>query len=145
MPEQHQDDGGDAEPAACMNQRDQRTGKSAVAGTEAAIWASGCAMRARRGWKPMATPTGMVQRAAMSSESIHAQERSARALEDLEDICAAVLLTQQQQSVEGGKDGGGQKSEEDGAVGDERTLARCGALRSGRGRARRRACGDGSR
>ena len=36
------------------------TGNSAVAGTEAAICASGCAMRERRGLNPIATPTGMV-------------------------------------------------------------------------------------
>src|ERR1035441_8621725 len=37
------------------------TGKSAVAGTEAAICASGWAIRASRGLKPIATPAGIVR------------------------------------------------------------------------------------
>ena len=45
------------------------TGNSAVAGTDAAICASGCAMRARRGWKPMATPAGIAHAEAMISET----------------------------------------------------------------------------
>ncbi len=47
-----------------------RTGKSAVAGTEAAICARGWAMRASFGCRPMATPTGMVQSAARASEKL---------------------------------------------------------------------------
>jgi len=42
-------------------------GKRAVAGMEAAICTSGCAMRAKRGFEPMATPTGMVQSAPRMS------------------------------------------------------------------------------
>ncbi len=50
------------------------TGKSAVAGTEAAICASGCAMRASLGLKPMATPAGIVHSAPSSNVEIHAEE-----------------------------------------------------------------------
>ena len=45
-------------------------GNSAVAGTEAAICASGCAMRASLGLKPMATPAGIVHAAPMTSAAI---------------------------------------------------------------------------
>ena len=47
-------------PGRCNTTR-TNTGKSAVAGTEAAICASGCSQAARRGLVPVATPTGMVQ------------------------------------------------------------------------------------
>ena len=39
-----------------------KTGNKAVAGTEAAIWTSGCKNCAMRGLRPIATPTGTVQR-----------------------------------------------------------------------------------
>src|ERR1017187_6014974 len=46
------------------------TGNSAVAGTEAAICASGCATLASRGWDPIATPTGIFHAAASASEKL---------------------------------------------------------------------------
>ncbi len=57
-------------PPPIRTRASSRMGKRAVAGTEAAIWAMGCATLARRGLKPMATPTGMVQAAASSRERL---------------------------------------------------------------------------
>src|SRR5208337_3507361 len=54
-----------------MRMRTSNTmGNNAVAGTEAAICASGCAMRDSLGLKPMATPAGIVQAAPMVRASI---------------------------------------------------------------------------
>ena len=47
-----------------------RMGKNAVAGTDASTCASGCTMRASRGLSPMATPTGIVHAAEMSSDAL---------------------------------------------------------------------------
>ena len=66
-------------------------GNSAVAGTEAAICASGCAMRASLGLKPMATPTGIVHSAPMSSAIDHAAEGCRCAFQDLAEVVGVQL------------------------------------------------------
>ncbi len=108
--EQHERDGTDAEPAAGIwTSAMSSTGKSAVAGTEAAICANGCAMRARRGWKPMATPTGMVQSGGDEQRGIHAQKGGARAFEELDDLRRHADDGSSEHCVEGGNDGGHQQ------------------------------------
>ena len=92
-------------PPPILTSAMSRTGKSAVAGTEAAICASGWAMRARRGMKPMATPTGMVQSAARSSEALTRRKVAPAPLSSSTNL-GAVQLPQQQHGLEGGKDGG---------------------------------------
>ncbi len=65
------------------------TGNSAVAGTEAAICASGCATLANRGLKPMATPTGMVHSDAIASDAGHTAETRPGGLQRRHQLRAA--------------------------------------------------------
>src|SRR5580698_6021224 len=57
-------------PPPTRTKSSSTTGNNAVAGTDAAICASGCAMRASLRLKPIATPAGMVQSDAMSSATM---------------------------------------------------------------------------
>src|SRR5215469_14867355 len=61
------------------------TGNNAVAGIDAANCTSGCISRAKRGLKPMATPTGTVQSAPIISAS-DAQERESRAAQQSQKV-----------------------------------------------------------
>src|ERR1700722_10059673 len=54
--------------------RSKMMGKSAVAGTEAATWTIGWAMAESFGFRPIMTPTGMVQRPARNK--VKAQRRN---------------------------------------------------------------------
>ena len=56
-------------PPPSRTRPNSTTGNSAVAGTEAAICASGCATFASRGLKPMATPAGMAHSDAITSDA----------------------------------------------------------------------------
>ena len=55
-------------------------GNNAVAGTEAAICANGCATRAKPGLKPIVTPTGIVHDAPRTKSDIYADERRQRTI-----------------------------------------------------------------
>ena len=46
------------------------TGNNAVAGTEAATCARGCAILAKRGWRPIATPAGIAHAEAMTKAAV---------------------------------------------------------------------------
>ena len=88
---QHQQHRRQVQPArqrAAANSR--KTGKSAVAGTEAAICTSGWSKAARRGLVPISTPTGIVQSRAMSQRDHHAQPGCQQAQADAAPIPAAV-------------------------------------------------------
>ena len=82
----------------------RRIGKKAVAGTEAMICAMGCTTRASRGLRPMATPTGIVHAAEISSATFtrkkvaaapsSSRRRSARVTSlSMSTACAAAQQT----------------------------------------------------
>ena len=54
-------------PAGRRRRARTNTGKTAVAGTDAITWTTGCKMAARRRFDPIATPTGTVHRSARAS------------------------------------------------------------------------------
>src|SRR5215472_11172169 len=71
-------------PPPMRTKTNKTTGKRAVAGTDAATCASGCAMRASRALKPMATPAGM---------AIGFNARLARIAQPLAQVAASVPAT----------------------------------------------------
>src|SRR3984885_5361361 len=68
-----------------------KTGKRAVAGTEAATCAMGWAIRARRGLKPMATPAGIVHADAITSAAT-TRKNVAPALSSVIRMSARVIV-----------------------------------------------------
>ncbi len=85
-------------PPPRLTKPSNSTGNSAVAGTDAAICAKGCAIRARRGLKPMATPAGMVQADAITSAAI-TRRKVAPALSSVVKSSAARDPSEQQQTL----------------------------------------------
>ena len=57
-------------PPPARKRMSSTTGNNAVAGTEAAICASGCTTEAMRGRRPTATPTGTVHNNPIASAAI---------------------------------------------------------------------------